>query len=75
MVEEEQQVDFLNRSFFQRLYEDCPNELKCMLNIQFRMPPVIADLVNMFYEGTLETGANCKLKKPIFWGIILFLWI
>lgn len=68
VVEEQQQLDFLNRSFFQRLYEDCPDELKCMLNIQFRMPPVIADLVNMFYDGTLKTGEKCRLKKPIFLG-------
>lgn len=68
VVEEEAQLDFLNRSFFQRLYEDCPDELKCMLNIQFRMPPIIADLVNMFYDGTLKSGENCKSKKPIFLG-------
>ncbi len=68
VVEEEQQPDFLNKSFFQRLYEDCPDNLKCMLNIQFRMPPVIADLVNMFYDNSLQTGDNCKYKKPMFLG-------
>lgn len=68
VVEEEQQLDFLNRSFFQRLYEDCPDNLKCMLDVQFRMPPVIANLVNMFYDGKLKTGNNCLKKNPMFCG-------
>ena len=68
VVEDEQQLDFLNRSFFQRLYEDCPENQKCMLNIQFRMPPVIAELVNMFYDGELKTGLNCFQKKPLLCG-------
>lgn len=68
VVEEEQQEDFLNRSFFQRLYEECPNTMKCMLKTQFRMPPVIANLVNIFYDGQLETGENCYSKKPLFLG-------
>lgn len=68
VVEEEQQEDFLNRSFFQRLYEDCPQEQRCMLDTQFRMPPVIADLVNMFYEGKLKTGSNCYKKPPMFFN-------
>lgn len=66
VVGQDEQVDFLNKSFFQRLYEDCPDELKCMLNIQFRMPPVIADLVNIFYDGKLITSRNCTEKAPIF---------
>lgn len=68
VVEEEQQIDFLNRSFFQRLYEDCPETMKCMLKTQFRMPPVIADLVNLFYDGELKNGENCYDKKPMFLG-------
>lgn len=66
IVDEDQQVDFLNRSFFQRLYEECPENMKGMLKTQFRMPPVIADLVNMFYDGQLVTGENCYEKEPIF---------
>lgn len=68
VVEEEQQIDFLNRSFFQRLYEDCPDNLKCMLDVQFRMPPVIANLVNMFYDGELKTGENCFQKRQMLCG-------
>ncbi len=66
VVDEDKQVDFLNRSFFQRLYEECPDSMKGMLKTQFRMPPIIADLVNMFYDGQLMTGENCYMKKPIF---------
>lgn len=66
IVDEDQKVDFLNRSFFQRLYEECPENMKGMLKTQFRMPPVIADLVNIFYDGQLITGENCYEKEPIF---------
>lgn len=67
VVDDVQQDDFMKKSFFQRLYEDCPDESKCMLNVQFRMPPVIADLVSgFFYDGKLETGENCLCKRPIF---------
>lgn len=67
VVDRKQQDEFTKRSFFQRLYEECPDESKCMLNIQFRMPPDIANLVSrFFYHGTLETGANCFRKKPMF---------
>lgn len=73
VVEEENRIDFLNRSFFQRLYEECPETMKGMLKTQFRMPPVIADLVNMFYDGQLMTGDNCYMKEPIFMGNNLIL--
>ena len=69
----ENRIDFLNRSFFQRLYEECPATMKGMLKTEFRMPPVIADLVNMFYDGQLMTGDNCYEKKPIFMGNNLIL--
>ena len=68
VVEEQEQIDFLNRSFFERLYEDCPDHLKCMLDVQYRMPPVISDLVNIFYDGKLKNGANCYQKVPMFCG-------
>ena len=66
IVEDAEREDFLNKSFFERLYELCPNEKKIMLNIQFRMPPVIANLVNMFYDNQLKTGENCYAKVPLF---------
>lgn len=39
-----QQVDPLNRSFFQRLYDDCPDNMKFTLKTQLRMTSVIAGL-------------------------------
>lgn len=67
IVDQKQQNEFTMRSFFQRLYEDCPEESKCMLNTQFRMPPVIANLIStFFYNGQLENGENCIHKKPMF---------
>lgn len=65
VVAEDEQELFLNKSFFERLYEGCPESSRRMLNIQFRMPPVIANLVNKFYDGTLETGLNCLQKTPL----------
>lgn len=67
VVDQAQQDEFTNRSFFQRLYEECPDASKCMLNIQFRMPLDIAELVSkFFYHDALETGSNCLRKKPMF---------
>lgn len=68
VVERKQQEDFLNRSFFQRLYEECPEECKCMLDVQFRMPPVIAGLVNIFYDNRLKNGENCDKKESMLLG-------
>lgn len=66
VVSQEERENFLGDSFFYRLYEKCPETLKCMLNIQFRMPPVIANLVNLFYDNQLKTGENCYKKEPLF---------
>ena len=41
-----QQADSLNKSFFQRLYEDCLDNMKCTLKTQFRMTSVISGLFN-----------------------------
>lgn len=43
--------DFLDSSFFERLFEALPPECKVVLDKQFRMPPVIGDLVaDLFYK-------------------------
>lgn len=57
--------DFFNKSFFERLWEDCPESNKCMLNTQFRMPPLISKLVNIFYDGELLDGECCRIKQPM----------
>lgn len=66
VVAQEDKESFVGKSLFYRLYEESPATMKCMLNTQFRMPPVIAELVNLFYDGELKTGENCKAKIPLF---------
>lgn len=61
-------TDFFNKSFFERLWDDCPNTNKVMLDTQYRMPLPIAGLVNIFYDGKLKSGENCALKKPFVFG-------
>lgn len=61
-------TDFFNKSFFERLWNDCPDTNKVMLDTQYRMPLSIAGLVNIFYDGKLKSGYNCALKKPIVFG-------
>ncbi len=73
VVERDEQEGFLNSSFFERMYGGCPDNLKRMLDIQFRMPNVIADLVNIFYDGKISSGANCSKKKPMILGSHLIL--
>ncbi len=65
VIEKEEQLDFYNKSFFERLWEECPETNKCMLNTQFRMPSVISGLVNIFYDGQLCDADSCDLKVPI----------
>ena len=65
VLDEEEHLDFFHKSFFQRLWDGCPESNKCMLKTQFRMPPVIAGLVNLFYDGQLKTGSVCYQKKPL----------
>lgn len=65
IVDEEDKEDLLNKSIFYRLFESMPDDSKVMLNTQFRMPKVIGDFVNMFYDGQLLTGTNCLSKKPL----------
>lgn len=61
-------ADFFNKSFFERLWNDCPDTNKVMLDTQFRMPLPIAGLVNIFYEGRLHSGENCAGKNPLVFG-------
>lgn len=65
VLEEEERIDFFNKSFFERLWTDCPDTNKCMLNTQFRMPSVISGLVNLFYDGNLKDGHSCYSKIPV----------
>lgn len=49
--------DFLEKSFFERLYESVPDTNKGMLIEQFRMPQQIGDLISeLFYHGKIING-------------------
>lgn len=72
IVTEEEREDFLNKSFFYRLYEDARDENKGMLDMQFRMPLQIAGLVNLFYDGQLKSGKNVREKTPLFGDSFLY---
>lgn len=67
ILEEGEKEDFLNESFFKRLYESCPSSNKVMLNTQFRMPSSIGSIVSelFYHEEGLKNGSNTLAKKPI----------
>ncbi len=68
VIEEEIPV-FFDRSLFRILFESCPETNRCMLDTQFRMPPMIGQLVSrLFYGGSLVTGDTCSQKKPLFFN-------
>lgn len=49
--------EFIEKSFFERLYNETPDTNKGFLTEQFRMPAEIGDLVsNLFYNGKLKNG-------------------
>ncbi len=54
-------------SYFQKLFESCPDENKTSLDTQYRMPAVIGTMIsNIFYNGKLRNGAGTDSKKPIY---------
>lgn len=67
IVEDDEKDDFLNESFFKRLFESCPETNKSILNTQFRMPNAIGTMISeLFYkEENLENGSNTYDKKSI----------
>lgn len=75
IVDEDSRDKFFATSLFEKLYEACPNENKCMLDIQFRMPTRIGELVsNLFYDGLLHCAPDCERKTSLFFNNnILFL--
>ena len=55
--------DFLEKSFFENLFEQLPNSNKSMLTEQFRMPNEVGTLISkLFYEKKLKNGLD---KSPI----------
>ena len=66
IIGEDEKNKFFDYSLFQHLYESCPVHSRCMLNIQFRMPSVIGEMVSRcFYDSMLKSASICKTKVPI----------
>lgn len=60
--------EFLEKSFFERLFEQLPASNKSMLIDQFRMPNNVGKLIsNLFYDGKLNNGLDRNLPKQITW--------
>lgn len=64
--------EFLEKSFFEKLFDSMPDEAKCRLTDQFRMDNLIGDLVaKLFYtfggERFLFNGAPDKEEGFIYW--------
>ncbi len=65
--EEEGCDDLFNSSVFQRMYEGCPASNKSMLNVQYRMAPVIGTMISeLFYGGKLENGHSTSGRRPVY---------
>jgi superfamily I DNA and/or RNA helicase len=66
IIGEDEKDKFFDYSLFQHLYESCPEHSRCMLNIQFRMPTVIGEMISRcFYDSELKSSPDCEEKKPI----------
>ncbi len=49
---------YLSRPYFEQRYNEAPDEIKCMLHMQYRMHPDIMAAINQFYHRPLECGLN-----------------
>ena len=53
-------------SFFERLYNNAPEESKIMLDTQYRMPALIGTIISaLFYNGKLKNGKGTEARKSI----------
>ena len=65
---EEQGFDpiFLQKSWFEILWDPMPDDHKTMLDTQFRCPSIISDFVSKaFYESKYFAGSGMEKKQPI----------
>lgn len=65
---EEQGFDpiFLQKSWFEILWDTMPQDHKTMLDTQFRCPAIISDFVSKaFYESKYFAGSGMEKKQPI----------
>ncbi len=61
------EVDMLNKSWFEILWSDLPNNRKVMLNTQFRCPAVISNFISKaFYDNEYYAGKGMEKKTPLF---------
>jgi len=68
-------LDILEKSFFEELFEKTPQSNKAMLNEQFRMPKSIGDLISkLFYKNQLKNG-HIKATKDFLDSKIIINWI
>ncbi len=54
------ELELLQESLFKIQFETANDSIKEMLNIQYRMHPIIMGAINQFYDGKLE----CGILKP-----------
>ena len=61
-------LEILEKSYFEELYENLDPSSKAMLEEQFRMPNKIGTLISdLFYEGKLRNGRNYEIKGALNW--------
>ncbi|HEY9853281.1 MAG TPA: AAA domain-containing protein [Leptolyngbyaceae cyanobacterium] len=51
-----EEMAFLEQSLFKRQFEAANPSIKCKLNIQYRMHPIIMGAINQFYDDRLQCG-------------------
>ncbi len=57
---------FLQKSWFEILWDPMPEDHKTMLDTQFRCPAIISDFVSKaFYESKYFAGSGMEKKQPI----------
>jgi hypothetical protein len=52
----EEELGYLRESLFKQQFEAAPDNIKIMLNIQYRMHPQIMSVINQFYDYQLQCG-------------------
>ncbi|MEH2024786.1 MAG: AAA domain-containing protein [Nostoc sp.] len=57
------ELQLLQESLFKIQFESANDRIKQMLNIQYRMHPIIMGAINQFYDGKLECGILEPDKK------------
>jgi hypothetical protein len=75
-AENREQREWLEKSLFERIHERpaVPANRKVMLDTQYRIPEVVADLISAsFYENRYETGHTRSYADPIFNRPLVFI--